>query len=110
MQALFAKHSKPASDEVVDKTVKALIAKGHKAVAVNSKEEAVKYLQSLVPEGATLSSGYSTTLHEIGWVDHLKAQTKWTDYKSQILAAQGKNDWKTAGELQKKVPPPSISR
>lgn len=101
-QALFAKYSKPASDESVEKTVKAFVAKGHKAVVVNSKEEAVKYLQSLAPEGASVCSGCklqaavavalahfpilvciadSTTLHEIGFVDYLKNQSKWKDLK-----------------------------
>ena len=65
--------------------------------------DALKFLQTIAPEGATVSSGYSTTLHEIGFVDWIKTQTKWTDYKAQIVAAQGKNDWKTAGELQKKA-------
>jgi len=92
-QELHSKYSKPASDESLDKTVKTLTEKGHKAYVVEGKDDFMKLIQTLVPDGASIYSGSSTTLQELGFVEYLKANpTKYVNHKAAFVAASSKGD------------------
>ena len=96
----FEKYSKPASDDVVEKTRKALEAKTHKVTVVNNKAEALETLKNLVPKGASVMNAGSMTLVkikkyvwiyffgqiEIGFTEYLKTQTEWNNLHGKILA------------------------
>jgi L-lactate utilization protein LutB len=58
-------------DETVDRTVTNLEDNGFEVIVVETAEEALETLQSLVPAGASVMNGHSTTLEEIGFVDYL---------------------------------------
>lgn len=61
------------SDDDVAETVENLEARGFEVVVVDDAEEALSTLASLIPRGASVMDGHSTTLEEIGFVDHLAA-------------------------------------
>jgi len=58
-------------DETLDRTVENLEANGFDVVVVDSGEEALETVGSLLPAGASVMNGHSTTLEEIGFVEHL---------------------------------------
>jgi len=67
------KFGTPAPDAVVQKTKTALEANGFAVKVADSSEAALRILKELVPKGATVMNGSSTTLDEIGFTDYLKS-------------------------------------
>lgn len=76
---------------------------GHRGISpefVNTKEDALRRLQELIPPGAEIMTGGSTTLQEIGFVDLLKSgKHPWKNWKDMILAEK---DEKKQNELRKR--------
>ena len=96
----YAKYSKTASPELLAKTVKALEAKKHIVKVVKNEKEAQEYLQSLIPDGSSVSMGGSTTLDQIGFVEEIKKRDdKITNYKGKAVAAMMTGDMATYGKL-----------
>jgi L-lactate utilization protein LutB len=58
-------------EEVVERTVANLEDNGFEVAVVETAEDALETLQSLVPAGASVMNGHSTTLEEVGFVDYL---------------------------------------
>jgi L-lactate utilization protein LutB len=58
-------------DDAVEETVENLEANGFEVVVVDSAEDALAEIQSLVPAGASVMNGHSTTLEEIGFDEYL---------------------------------------
>lgn len=78
-------YSKLATKEVVDKTTKALNAKGYKTFLVKNGAEALKKIKELIPQGMSVMNGSSITLEQIGYMDYLaKGQHGWNDLHAQI--------------------------
>lgn len=97
-QALHAKYSKPADEATVERTMKALTDKGHKVSLAKDKEDFLKLIQSIVPEGASIYTGGSTTLEEIGFIQlMIDNPTKYVNLKAPYLEAMGKGDFAAAG-------------
>jgi len=84
----FDKYSHPASNEAIEATKKALEGKTHKVTVVDTKEEALKTLVSLIPEGASIYNAGSTTLGEIGFIEFAKKETKWNNVHAKLLSEQ----------------------
>lgn len=63
----------------VSRTMRALEQNNMKAAYVETGEDALKLVQSLIPEGSTTSSGGSVTLAECGIMDYLKEKTDYID-------------------------------
>ena len=63
----------------VSRTMRALEQNNMKAAYVETREDALKLVQSLIPEGSTTSSGGSVTLAECGIMDYLKEKTDYID-------------------------------
>eukprot|EP01116_Phalansterium_solitarium_P008317 TRINITY_DN21_c0_g1_i1.p2 TRINITY_DN21_c0_g1~~TRINITY_DN21_c0_g1_i1.p2 ORF type:complete len:232 (-),score=83.23 TRINITY_DN21_c0_g1_i1:93-788(-) len=80
------KYSRPASQESLDKTVAALKAKQFNVQVAENKEEALKLLVNTIPAGVSVHNASSTSLIEIGFVEHFKTQTQWVNVHAQILA------------------------
>lgn len=76
-----------ASREIVDKTVAALAARNFKPRRFASGAEALAYIKAAVPQGVSIMNGTSTTLQQIGYVEHLKAgEHGWNNLHEAILA------------------------
>ena len=75
-----------ASKELVDKTIEALKSRGINAEFVVTKKDAVERLKELIPAGAEIMTGGSTTLDQIGFTDILIAGChQWKNLKDAIL-------------------------
>lgn len=77
-----------ASDEVIATTIAALKERGIEAETVATKEEALARVKELIPIGASVNNGASTTLQEIGLVEYLKGETPWVNLHAKVLAEQ----------------------
>lgn len=74
------------SQESIDKTVQALLANGFQPEVVENKAEALERIKELIPKGASIHNGGSTTLQEIGYIDYLKLNTHgWNNLHANIL-------------------------
>jgi hypothetical protein len=75
-----------ASEETIEKVIAALKERNISAVVVNTKAEALEKIKSLIPAGAEVMNGSSTTLQEIGFVDYLKeGKHEWSNVHEDIL-------------------------
>ena len=76
-----------ADAETVKKTVNGLNARNIEAEAVNSAAEALERIKALIPKGASVMTGASTTLNQIGFTDLLKSGDHgWNNLKDAIEA------------------------
>lgn len=79
-------NAKP-SDTVIAQTAEALKQRGLEALVVEGKAAALAKLKELIPAGASVMAGSSTTLDEIGFTDYLKsAQHPYKNLKEAIVA------------------------
>lgn len=75
-----------ASDEVINKVVVALKERNINAIIVDTGVQAFEKIKELIPAGAPVMNGSSTTLQEIGFVDYLKAgKHGWKNVHEEIL-------------------------
>lgn len=76
-----------ASNEAITKTVEGLAGRNFKSILVANKEEALSKIKELIPQGASVMNGSSTTLQQVGFVDYLKAGSHgWKNLHEDILA------------------------
>ncbi len=70
-----------------DTVVSSLMSRGISAEFVGNRHEALRRVVDLVPEGATLVTAASVTLHEIGFIDELKSgKHSWRNISAEIRA------------------------
>lgn len=94
------KYDTLASKEAIKKVMDAVKPRGINPELVNTKEDALNTLKKLIPDGAEVMTGGSTTLKEIGFVDLLKSgKHPWKNWKDIILAEK---DEAKQTELRKK--------
>lgn len=73
--------------EVIRRTVDAVNGRGIQAELVETKEEALARLKALIPAGATVMTGGSVTLTQIGLDNVLiSGEHPWRNFKSDLLA------------------------
>jgi hypothetical protein len=76
-----------ATVEQIEGTMEALKARGITAELVQTREEALARLGTLIPAGASLSTGASLTLKEIGFEELLVSGSHpWKNLKAEYLA------------------------
>jgi L-lactate utilization protein LutC len=76
-----------AAKDVVTKTSEALTANGFMPENVETGAQALARIKELVPAGASVMNGSSTTLQEIGFVDYLQSKTHgWNNLHDAVLA------------------------
>jgi len=97
----LAKYQQLATDATIEATKKALEEKKIKVTVCDTKEAANKVLQDSLPQGAKVSFGGSTTLHELGFLDYVKTRHDLVNYRAMALGAQAKNDWAAAAEARR---------
>lgn len=74
------------SPETVERTKAGLKERGFEPVVVGTKEEALEKIKELIPAGASVMNGSSTSLIEMGFVDYLKAgQHGWNNLHEAIV-------------------------
>lgn len=79
-------YEKIASDELISKVAEALKARNITPIIVDTKEEALEQIKKLIPAGASVMNGSSTTLKEIGFVDYLKEGAHgWNNVHEEVL-------------------------
>ena len=79
-------YTKLASKKIILKTVNALKARNIEVVNVNNKAGALEKIKNLIPKGASVNNGSSTTLKEIGFVDYLKSDKHgWVNLHEAVL-------------------------
>src|SRR5512136_2862001 len=73
--------------ERLQKTVEAVRARGITVTLVETKESALSQLQALIPAGATVMTGASITLQQIGFEALLMGKKHpWQNFKDAVLA------------------------
>lgn len=76
-----------ASSEVVKKTIAALSGRNIHAQFLPNREEALARVREMIPSGASVMTGSSTTLEQIGFVEVLKSGAhSWKNLKDMIVA------------------------
>ena len=93
-------YSKLATAEQLAKVVAALKAKHHTVRVFNTGKEALDYLDGQIPDGSTVSWGFSTTLKQIGFLDALKKRNNTlTNWKGRAYEAAQEGNFALYGEL-----------
>ncbi|MBI2588076.1 lactate utilization protein [Candidatus Azambacteria bacterium] len=76
-----------ADRETVQRTIEALKPRGIEAELLETRADALRRLQELIPNGVSVMTGGSTTLDEIGFTDLLiSGKHPWKNLKDAILA------------------------
>lgn len=79
-------YNKLSSEEIIEKTVKALESKGFETFVVESGNEALEKIKEMIPQGASVMNGSSVTLEEVGFVDYLKSNKHgWNNLHQNIV-------------------------
>jgi len=91
-QRVLARYSAPASEESVARAVQALKAKKHDVHVVDTKEQALSVIDSLLKPNATYSSGGSTTATELDVASLLKRRADVKNLKGLAIEAAAKGD------------------
>ncbi|MDV2480860.1 lactate utilization protein [Methanoculleus sp. Wushi-C6] len=74
-------------EATIERTVAAIEARNVRVILVDTAEEALGAVVNLLPEGAEIMNGYSTTLIEMGFDRVAKENRKgWQDYHAVITA------------------------
>lgn len=75
------------SADVINKTADTLGGQGLQVFTVENRAEALAKVKELIPAGASVNNGSSTTLLEIGFVDYLKGDAHgWNNLHAAVLA------------------------
>lgn len=83
---IIMKYDKLAAKEVVEQTIASLKERNIDSVLVETKEEALAKIREIIPAGATVMTGGSTTLDEIGLSGLLISKDHpWKNLKDAIL-------------------------
>ncbi len=79
--------SRMPDDATIERTVAAIEARNIRVILADTAGDALRAVVDLLPEGAEVMNGYSTTLIEIGFDRALKENRKgWRDYHAVITA------------------------
>jgi LUD domain len=88
------------SEDVIEKTMKSIENRGVKVVIAENADNALGILKKVIPPGAEVMNGSSTTLIEIGYEDFIsRGQSGWSLVHSVITA---ENNDKKRAELRRK--------
>ena len=94
------KWSRIPSNTAIANTINAIEKRGIKVILVKSGQEALEILKNLIPPGAEVMNGSSTTLIEIGYEDFIRTdQSGWKNLHDIIIS---ENNDKNRAELRRK--------
>ena len=89
------------SDDVVEQTVKAIEGRGIRVTLAGSAKDAMAVLKKVIPAGAEVMNGSSTTLIEIGYEDYISGNESGWNLMHKVITAE--NDDKKRAELRRKA-------
>ena len=78
-------------------------ARGIKVLRVQDGSEALARIEELIPPGAEVMNGSSTTLIEIGYLDLLKSEQRIREYAYPLEDARSKKVYGAASQIGKCV-------
>ncbi|MBS3092485.1 lactate utilization protein [Candidatus Pacearchaeota archaeon] len=91
---------KMPDEKELKETVEAIKSRGINVIVVENKKEALDEIKKIIPDGAEIMNGSSTTLNEIGFIDYLKLKEhEWKNVNEEILK---ENDMVKQTELRRK--------
>lgn len=64
------KWAKIPSNKILDRTIREIEKRGIKVILVENETEALEKVKNLLPNGAEVMTGSSTTLYQIGFMDY----------------------------------------
>ncbi|HMF31301.1 MAG TPA: lactate utilization protein [Candidatus Lokiarchaeia archaeon] len=80
------KWAKMPSPETVDNTAAAIEERGFNVIRVDTKDEAFEKLKEILPDGAEVMTGSSTTLYQIGFMDYyISGDNPWVRLGPEIF-------------------------
>lgn len=89
-----------ADQKTVETALASLKNNGYEVTRVNTKTEALNEIKRIIPEGASVMNGSSTTLQQIGYMDYLaEGKHGWIDLHSAVTQ---ENDPEKRAALRKK--------
>jgi L-lactate utilization protein LutB len=88
------------SPDVVDKTVREIEARGIKVLISRNAEEALDAVKKIIPPGAEVMNGSSTTLIEIGYEEYITGGRSGWKVVHDLIRAE--NDDKKRADLRRK--------
>jgi hypothetical protein len=88
------------TDEVVEKTAKAIESRGIRVIIARNASDALVVLSKVIPKGAEVMNGSSTTLIEIGYENYISGNHSGWKLMHDVITAEN-NDDKRA-ELRRK--------
>ena len=96
------KWSRMPEEETIKDTIKAIKSRGVNVILVENREAALNKLKDIIPAGAEVMNGSSTTLDEIGFVELLSSgKHKWKNLHDDIF--KEKNQEKQSDLRRKSV-------
>lgn len=87
-------------NETIERTAEAIRGRGTEVTIVEEKAHALEKIVSLIPEGAEIMNGSSTTLIEIGFVDYLKNHSDKYRNMHEVILCEG--DRQKQADLRRK--------
>ncbi len=79
-------YNETPSEATIQNAVKAIEGRGIEVAVVNSRQDALGAIKQIIPSGASVMNGSSTTLKEIGFIDFLKStQHSWENLHDEIM-------------------------
>lgn len=85
----------PTAESRIERTLAALQNRGITTIYVSDRHAALAKLLELIPKGAAVAHGSSTTLEQIGFVDHLENPDSGFRYMNK--------EWRTESDSTKRV-------
>lgn len=81
-----------ADDDALKRTAKALGERGVEVIIVNTREDAKKKLMELIPQGAEIMEGSSTTLGEISISKEIQEGSRYVSLKKRITSISNEEE------------------
>ena len=102
------------NDAALAETVQNMQGRAFDVSVVDTREQALDAIIKMIPQGATVMNGSSTTLQEIGFVDYLqKNEHDWQNMHTSLLAEKDpakQRDLRRASEFHLALHPQRPSR
>jgi L-lactate utilization protein LutB len=87
------------NNEIINSTVQEMLERGFNPELVETREEALALIKTLIPANSEVMTGSSTTLSEIGLSDYLEGDAHpWNNLKKSVMA---ESDEQKRGKLRR---------
>jgi NADPH:quinone reductase-like Zn-dependent oxidoreductase len=78
--------TKTPDEKELKQVIENIKSRGINVILVNNKSEALEKIKKIIPKGASIANGGSTTLEQIGFIDYLKnGSHDWKNLHEEVL-------------------------